>query len=179
MPRVLPHRAGARAGWCLILAALIAVTGCAGYRLGPTNGAAAGGRSISINFFQNQTPEPRLVEAVNGALRKRVQQDGALRLDTSGAGDYVVNGQITNFERSALSFNPGDIATAQDYSLQLTAHVTVTERGTGRAVLDRVFSGRTSIRAGQNLGNVERQVVPLAASDLAGRIVSALVDGSW
>ena len=163
----------------LVIVTVITLAGCAGYKLGPTNGAVAGGRSITVNFFQNKTPEPRLVEAVNGAIRKRIQQDGTLRLDTAGSGDVVLTGEIIRFERSAISFNPNDIATAQDYTLRLIARVTATERGSGKVLLEKEFSGRTSIRAGQNLSNVERQVVPLAASDMAGRIVSALAEGGW
>jgi len=160
-------------------AALMVFTGCAGYMLGPTGGAVAGGRSISVQFFANKTTEPRLVEAVNAAIRKRIQQDGTLRLETSGAGDIVLSGEITQFERSAISFVPRDIVTVQDYTLRLRAHVRAAERSTGKAVLDRDILGRTSIRVGQDLVSSERQVVPLAATDLADRIVSALVDGAW
>lgn len=161
------------------VAAVFLLAGCAGYKLGPTNGAVAGGRSVTVNFFHNKTQEPRLIEAINGALRKRIQQDGTLRLDTNGSGDIVVNGEITTFERSGISFNPGDIATVQDYTLRLITRVTATERGTGKVVLDKVVSGKTSIRIRQDLVNTERQVVPLAAADLADRIVSLLVDGAW
>ena len=161
------------------LAAVLVVTGCAGYKLGPTNGAVAGGRSVTVNFFHNKTPEPRLIESVNGALRKRIQQDGTLRLDTAGNGDVVINGEITGFERSGISFIPTDIATVQDYTLRLIAHVKATDRHTGKVLLDRAVSGKTSIRIRQDLVSTERQVVPLAAADLADRIVSLLVDGTW
>ena len=43
--------------------------GCAGYRLGPTNRELTGGKTIQVNFFENRTREPRLVEAVSHALR--------------------------------------------------------------------------------------------------------------
>lgn len=164
---------------CASVAAVFALAGCAGYKLGPTNGAVAGGRSVTVNFFHNKTQEPRLIEAVNGALRKRIQQDGTLRLDTTGSGDIVLNGEITTFERSGISFNPSDIATVQDYTLRLITRVTATERGTGKVLLDKVVSGKTSIRIRQDLVSTERQVVPLAAADLADRIVSLLVDGAW
>ena len=179
--RYLPSRLN-RHRFALVFASVAAVfvlAGCAGYKLGPTNGAVAGGRSVTVNFFHNQTQEPRLIEAVNGALRKRIQQDGTLRLDTTGGGDIVLTGEITTFERSGISFNPSDIATVQDYTLRLITHVTATERGTGKVVLDKMVIGKTSIRIRQDLVSTERQVVPLAAADLADRIVSLLVDGAW
>ena len=163
---------------CAGLATLLAA-GCAGYRLGPTNGTSAGARSVQVNFFSNQTPEPRLVEAVNSALRKRLSQDGTYRLDTHGDGDVVVNGVITQFSRSGITFQPGDVITVRDYNLGLTAQIKVTERATGKVLLDRTVSGRTTIRVGNDLSSAERQAVPLLAEDLARNATSLLVDGTW
>ena len=78
---------------------LILCAGCAGYRVGPTNGVAAGDKSVQVNLFQNATPEPRLIEAVATALRKTLQQDGTFRLNTHSDGDIVVSGVITRFQR--------------------------------------------------------------------------------
>ncbi len=74
------------------------VSGCASYHLGPTNGEAAGSRSIQIIPFANKATEPRLSEALTMALRKQVQQDGTYRLDTSGAGYVLLSGTIVRFE---------------------------------------------------------------------------------
>ena len=41
-------------------AAALLIAGCAGYHLGPVNGAGAGGKSIEILPFNNQTLQPRL-----------------------------------------------------------------------------------------------------------------------
>lgn len=45
--------------------------GCAGYRLGPTNGLRAGEKSIQLNPVANTTLEPRLGEEVSRAVRKK------------------------------------------------------------------------------------------------------------
>ena len=68
---------------------LLLLSGCAGYNLGPTAGFPAGSRSIEVKFFQNETFEPRLVTAMNHALRKQLQQDGTYRLETRGDGDEI------------------------------------------------------------------------------------------
>jgi len=44
----------------------LAAGGCAGYRLGPTNGQAAGARSVQIDPFVNKTVQPRLGDYVLG-----------------------------------------------------------------------------------------------------------------
>jgi len=161
------------------LGAALLLSGCASYQLGPTNGLEAGARSVRVNFFENQTDEPRLATYVNSALRKRIQQDGTYRLATRGAADIVINGSITSFSRSALTFQPGDSITARDYRVFLTAHVTAIDSASGAAALERDVTGRTTIRVGADLGSVERQATPLLAEDLARNITALLADGSW
>ena len=158
---------------------LLASAGCAGYRLGPTNGIAAGSRSVQVNLFQNETREPRLSEPVATSLRRILQQDGTYRLATRGDADIILEGTITEFNRSGLTFDPRDVLTVRDYELVLTARFTATERGTGRVIAASAASGRTTIRAGADLPSAERQAAPLLAEDLARKITSALVDGSW
>jgi hypothetical protein len=153
--------------------------GCAGYKMGPTNGLPAGAKSIQVNLFHNNTIEPRLVEAVSSALRKQLQQDGTYRLATQDDGDIVVNGTIARFERSGLSYQPGDILTVRDYSLQIIARIVAKERGTGKVLLDREITGRTTIRTGSNLSSAERQAIPMIAEDFARIATSLLVDGPW
>lgn len=158
---------------------ILGSAGCAGYRLGPTSGVAAGSRTIQVNFFRNATLEPRLVEAVASSLRKNLQQEGTYRLNTHGDGEIVVNGVIIEFRRSELSLQPTDVITVRDYTLYLKAKVTAVERSTGKVVLDREISGRTTIRVGNDLASSERQAVPLLADDLARNVTDLLVDGTW
>ena len=106
--------------WC----AMLLLTGCAGYRLGPTGGQTAGAKSIQVSPFVNQTLEPRLGEAVTAALRKSLQRDGTYQLATRGDADLIVNGEITRYNRFGLSYQPTDVLTVRDYRVTLTAHVT-------------------------------------------------------
>ncbi len=157
----------------------LALCGCVGYRLGPTNGQVAGSRSIQINPFQNETLEPRLVEPVTSALRKNIQRDGTYRLNTRNEGEIIVNGLITNYDRSGLSFNPRDILTPRDFQVTLTAKISAIERSTGKTILDREVLGRTTLRTSGDLGSAERQAIPQLADDLAKNVTSLLVDGTW
>ena len=163
----------------VVLAASFVLSGCAGYKLGPTNGMVAGAQSIQVNPFQNNTLEPRLIESVTSSLRKQLQQDGTYTLNTSGDGDVIVTGVITAFERSGLSYQPNDVLTVRDYELSMRAIVTARERGSGKVLLEREVAGRTSLRVGKDLASAERQAIPMLADDLARRTTSLLVDGAW
>mgnify|MGYP000859680255 CR=1 FL=1 len=159
--------------------ATVLVTGCAGYRLGPTNDRQSGARSIQVNPFVNQTIEPRLGDAFGHALRKFLQQDATYRLDTQNTGDVVVSGVITDYQRSYVSFDPKDIITPRDYQLVVKARIVATERGTGKVLVDREVSGHTTVRVGADLNSAERQSVPLLAESLARKATSLLADGDW
>ncbi len=155
------------------------LSGCAGYRLGPTQPELTGGKTIQVNFFENKTLEPRLVEAVNHALRKSLQQDGSYKLNTRGDGDVVVNGALLRYERQGVSFQPNDILTVRDYLVTLTVKVTATQRASGKVMLDREVTGRTTIRVGTDLTSADRQALPLLAEDFARKATSLLVEGAW
>jgi lipopolysaccharide assembly LptE-like protein len=162
-----------------IVTLALACSGCAGYRLGPTSPDATRGKSIQINFFKNQTLEPRLVEAVNHALRKNVQQDGTYRLNTRGDGDVIVNGVIVSYLRQGLSFQPTDTLTIRDYQVTLVTKITAIERGSGKVMLDREVTGRTTVRSGSDLPSAERQALSLLADDLAKNATTLLAEGKW
>jgi hypothetical protein len=152
---------------------------CAGYRLGSVNPELTRGKSIQVNFFENKTLEPRLVEAINHALRKSLQQDGSYRLNTRGDGDLIVQGAILSYVRQGVSFQPNDILTVRDYQMTLTAKVTARERASGKVVLDKEVTGRTTVRVGSDLPSAERQALPLLADDFARKATTLLVEGTW
>jgi hypothetical protein len=163
--------------WICATTALLA--GCAGYHLGPVNGAVAGEKSIEVLPFNNQTLQPRLGDAVTQALRERLQTDGTYRLTTRDAGDIIVTGVITGYVRDSLSFLPGDVLTAENYHVTITAHVTAREPDTGRVLLDKNVSGATLVQVGTDLASAERQSAPLLAEDLARNITELLTEGAW
>lgn len=163
--------------WAGLLAA--SLCGCAGYKLGPTNGVQAGVHSVQVTPFLNRTTEPRLSASVTSSLRKSVQQDGTYRLETGDSADIIVTGAVIEYERSHISFQPNDIITPRDYRIVMRAQVKATERATGRVLLDREVVGRTVVRVGSDLPSAERQAIPMMADDLARRATALLVDGTW
>jgi hypothetical protein len=161
-----------------ITSLLLLCSGCA-YRLGPTNGLAAGEKSVEVAPFTNQTLQPRLGDAVCSQLRKQLQRDGTYRLATHDDADILVTGVITHYTRQGVSFVPTDVVTVRDYRLSMTAQVTARERGTGKVILNQPVSGSTLIRVENDLTSSERQALPLLAGDLARNVAALLADGRW
>ncbi len=67
-------------GILLLGAALLA--GCAGYHLGPVNGAVAGEKSIEILPFNNQTLAAAPRRRRHPGVARTLQTDGTYHLDT-------------------------------------------------------------------------------------------------
>lgn len=163
--------------WPLVCLAIL--TGCAGYQLGPTNGRTAGNQSLQIQPFRNETHEARVLDPLTTALRRRVQEDGTFKLATQNDGDIVLLGEITDYRRRELSFQPSDIVTVRDYQIIMTVHAVARDRTSGKVLMDRNISGKTTIRVANDLNSAERQAMPLIADDLARNLVGVLADGDW
>ena len=167
------------APFLLIAALLLPAAGCAGYRLGSASGLTADAQSIEIIPFPNQTEEPRLSQSLASALRRQIQNDGTFKLETRGRGDLQITGNIVQYLRVGVTFQPGDVITPRDFELRMTAQVKVLNRRAGKTLLQRPVTGRTLIRAFNDLASAERQALPLLADDLARKIIDLLVDGDW
>ena len=161
------------------LSLLILLTGCAGYQLGPTNGMAAGEKSVQVSPFVNETMQPRLTDAVTLQMRKELQRDGTFQLVSNGDADILVKGALTAYQRAEVTLAFNDVLTVRDFRLSLTAHVTARERATGRILLDQPVTGYTLIRVGSDLPSAERQAMPLLAADLAKNVTALLAEGKW
>jgi hypothetical protein len=163
----------------LLAVSVIALAGCAGYTLGPTNGVNAGSRSVQIRSFANKTQEPRISEYLASSFRKQLQQDGTFRLETQGTADILVTGEIERFDRSELSYTTNDVLTPQAYVVTLMARLVAVDTATGKTNLDRKVRGRTFMRIGNDQSSAQREAIPLLTDDLARNAVSLLVDGAW
>jgi len=168
-----------RASRFMALAAAALLAGCAGYKLGPSNGLPAGARSVSIKPFSNKTHEPRISEYMAMSLRRQLQAEGSYHLQTSGTPDIWLTGEITRFDRSGLSYATNDVLTPSEYTLTLTAQVTARNANTGRVIFQNEVRGQTYINIGGDLGSAEREAMPILTDKVAQSVINQLTDGAW
>jgi hypothetical protein len=168
-------------GWSFLAIAAAAglLSACAGYRLGPTGGQTARAQSIRVNYFKNQTLEPRLAEPFTQALRRQLQQDGTYRLATGTDADLVVDGVLLEYVRRPMAYQPDDLISVREYELTIRVRVIARERLSGRVLLEKDIGGRTAVSVGDDLASTERQAAPLLANDFARNAVTALAEGAW
>lgn len=156
------------------------LAGCAGYHLGPVNGAVAGAKSIEVQPFHNRTLQPRLGDAITQSLRERLQTDATYRLVSRGdAGDVVVSGVVRQYLRQGLGYLNADVTTPENFRVDLVVHVTARDRLSGKTILDKDVKGHTFVHIGNDLASAEREALPLLAEDLAQNISELLTEGAW
>ncbi len=153
--------------------------GCAGYQAGPTGGRTAGARSVQVKFFENETFEPRIATAVDRKLKHEFQKDGTYTLETQAEGDLIVTGKLVSFRRNGVSYKPGDVLTVQDYTMELSAEITVINSATGEEIFHETLTGTSTIRVGNDLIAGQRQAISTIATKLAEQAVLHIVDGDW
>jgi hypothetical protein len=118
----------------LVVAALLALTGC-GYNLaGSGVGIPAGVRSISVAEFGNHTREPGLEIALRRAIEEEFRRRGALDVVPEPRGDLVVSGSIRRFQTTPVA----SVGTSEAVQFQGIVQISfrLKERSTGRVLYE-------------------------------------------
>jgi len=159
-----------------VLALLL--SGCAGYHLGPATPAYLRQiHSIAVPTFRNGTLVPRVEVLVTGTVIKQFQQDGTFRIATEDNADAILKGEIVAVGRSPARSVRGNVLATTEFNLALRVRYTLVGRD-GRTIAGPSEAvGSTSFFVGEDVATDERQALPLAAEELAGRLVSQLSEG--
>jgi hypothetical protein len=157
------------------LALCLCLTGCAGYRLGPTLGAEY--RSVAVPMFRNKTYKPQIEAQITNGIIKRFQTDGTLRIESVANADIVLTGEITQYQRHELRSLQSQVGAPREYRVTIDARIEARDRVTGKIVLaPTIVSGSADTFIGDDLQSAEQQVLPLVADDLAKRVVTLLAE---
>jgi hypothetical protein len=162
---------------CLTLALALAttLTGCAGYRLGPTSGASY--RSVAVVMFQNKTYHAQIEQQITSAIIRQLQSDGTLRVESPAGADIILTGEVTQYRRQVLRSQPGDSNAPREYEINIDARIEARDRVTGKLVLGpKAVTGKAATFIGTDLQSAEEQALPLVAQDIAQKVVTLLAE---
>lgn len=163
----------------LLVAGVLSIGGCAGYRLGNIpRSDMAGVKTIHVPVIRNDSLEPSLPVMTTNAILRELDNDGTYHSSRSRMADAVLEVRIVKYYRTPLRRSRDNSLVPNEYEVTLTANATLTNLKTGTILFkDRVFEGKTAYFIQLNSQEVERQANPLAAKDLARHIVSAITEG--
>ncbi|MFV1995016.1 MAG: LPS assembly lipoprotein LptE [Verrucomicrobiales bacterium] len=161
-----------------LLLPILMVTGCAGYRIGSAKPAALEDiHSIAIPLFKNKTLEPRVTAMITNSIIRRFHEEGTYQITTREKADAVLEGTFVRMTRSQRRAGRNDQLQTLELEVGLVADYILTDSRTHVVLSEGQVEGRTDIFLDPNFQLSERQAVPIAAQDLATKIVSKLSDG--
>ncbi len=165
-----------KAGLGILL--MVALVGCAGYRVGNIGGREIQGvSSVYVPVAKNESFEPGLQVMLTNAIIRRFENDGTLQTVKSADADSELNVVIKLVRRTATRSARQNTLLTAEYSVTIEADVTFTNRRLGKKMLDKRVTGKTNYFVQNDLQESERQALPLAAEDLSNNIVKLIVEG--
>lgn len=158
--------------------ALFTLSGCAGYQLGEAKPQYLREiQSIAVPTFRNGTFLPRIEVLVTNTVIKQFQQDGTYKIASEDNADAVLQATITTVGRNPARSVRGNVLATTEFRLALAVSYTLVGRD-GRPIAGPAgVAGTTNFFVGSDVTTDQRQALPLAAEDLAVRLVSALSEG--
>ena len=156
----------------------VSLGGCAGYRIGEIKPQyLTDVHSIAVPTFKNNTFIPRIEALVTNTVIKQFQQDGTFRITREAQADAILRCTITSVGRNPARSVRGNVLATTEFNLGLLVTYTLIGRDGKPLTGPTGVSGTTSFFVGSDVTTEERQALPLAAEDMAVRLVSQLSEG--
>jgi hypothetical protein len=162
-----------------VASAVLALSGCAGYRVGDISGRDMQGvRSVYVPVARNASLQPDLDMTVTNAVIRRFNSDGTLTVQQNSAADSELDVTITDVYESAVRSSSSDILVTAEYQLTIKATATYVNRKLGRKIFENSnVVGSTYFFTQADIQEGIRQALPLAAQDLANNTVKLVTEG--
>jgi ABC-type uncharacterized transport system auxiliary subunit len=158
---------------------LFSLGGCLGYHIGPVQPYYLRSvHTIAIPTFENKTLIPRISELVTDSVIKQFQQDGTYRITNEDQADAILKGEIRRITRAPARSVRGNVLATAEFNLTMRVRCFLIDRVSGKVLASPPeVNGTTSFFVGPDITSDERQALPLAAEELATRLVSQLSEG--
>ena len=166
-----------------------ALDGCLGYHIGPVKPYYLRDvHTLAVPTFKNRTLVPRIEVLVTDTVIKQLQQDGTYQITNGDKADATLTGEISRITRAPARSVRGNILLTTEFSLFLVVKYWLTGRdgkqlvppsdaiGTTTFFVNSAATSNQQITSG-DVTSDERQALPLATEDLAGRLVTQISEG--
>lgn len=157
---------------------LSSLGGCAGYHIGPVQPYHLRAvHKIAVPTFKNQTLMPRIAVLVTDSVIKQLQQDGTYRIVGDDQADAILKGEIRRLTRAPARSVRGNVLATTEFNFGMRVRYSLVDRSGHVLAPPGDIVGTTSFFVGPDIITDERQALPLAAEDMATRLVSQLSEG--
>ena len=160
----------------VMIAVLLANSGCAHYRLG--TGSTLPFSSLYLEPVANHTLAPQSQAIVSARLREAFLRDARVQVVNSAAGaDATLTLAITGYRRDIATVREDDTGLARKFNVTLTVTGTLRDNRAGKIFWEkRTVTATREVFTDSGQLQSEYQVVPLLAETLAPRILHLVLD---
>src|SRR5207248_11354422 len=132
---------------------------------------------LAVPTCKNQTLLPRVEVLVTDTVIKQLQQDGTYKIASNDDADAVLKAEVIRVDRLPARSVRGNVLATREFNLRMEVRYTVAARDGTALVSNGHAIGATSFFVSADPTTDERQALPLATEDLAGRLVTELSEG--
>ena len=157
---------------------MLLLAGCAGYQLGEaTPSYMKDVHSVAVPGFRNNTLLPQIEGVGTDTVARQFQQAGTYTRASRDAADVILNCTLERITRTPQRSVTGNVLLTTEFDLSLTASYQLVDRRSGKVLDSGQVNGTTNFFVGNDVAQDERQALPLAAEQLAVRLVSSVAEG--
>jgi len=159
--------------------AVLAISGCAGYRVGDISGRNLQGvRSVYVPVVKNNSLSPDIQVTATNSIIRRFNNDGTLEVNQNSNADSELDVTITDVQDTPERSSSTDILVTAQYRITIHATATYVNRRLGRKIFENApVIGTTTFFTQSNIQEGIRQAIPLATEDLANNAVKLVTEG--
>ncbi len=114
---------------------------------------------------------------VTDTVIKQIQQDGTYQITSGDKADATLSGEVYRITRAPARSVRGNVLATTEFSLVLVVKYWLTGRDGKDLIPPNDVVGQTSFFVSSDVTSDERQALPLATEDLAGRLVTQVSEG--
>ena len=163
---------------CAIALVCVWFCGCAGYHIGEVKpNKLKDIQSITVPTFANKTLLPRIEVLVTDTVIKQFHQDGTYKIAGDEHADAILQGDILKVTRLPARSVRGNVLATTEFKLNMRIRYKLLRAGTEEVLAQGDATGDTSFFVSSDVTTDERQALPLAAEQVATRLVSQLSEG--
>jgi len=161
---------------CVVLAS------CASYKMGntPKGGGLEDIRVLYVPTAVNETDETAVPGPVTNAILQEIDREGTFRHARKDESDAILEVTVKKIERSPIQQSVEQYLTTLQYQLTVTLEYRVYNLKDKKEVIAKsIISGSTTFFVQGDQTESQRQALPLAAQNVAEKLVSSLSSRGW
>lgn len=162
-----------------LLAPVLLLASCAGYRLGGTKPAAmAGVHRISVSMFSNATLHPRAEALATSAVTNAMVTDGTYKISSLDHADAVLEGTVQEIRYRTVRSRRLDTMQPEELANTVTLNWTLRDaRNPTKILATGTSSGSSQLFVSSNLQTARNNALPEALAHAGEALVSRISNG--